>query len=451
MTEDTICAPATPPVNAALAIIRMSGPEVLRAVRTLFTNHEKIEPRRAVFGSIHEQGNVVDDVILTFYRAPNSFTGEDMAEICCHGNPLIMHRIIQLLGACGVRLAGAGEFTRRAFLNGKMGLTEAEAINHVIAARSSWEIETAVQQMHGSLREAIQRVRERVIELKADLETGIDFIEENIEAVDRGEALRQVAEIQGELETLLRRCVTGGRLSRGIDVVIAGKPNVGKSSILNSILNEERAIVSDLPGTTRDLIRESVQIGGIHINLTDTAGIGVPGDEVEQKGIELTRKNIATAGIVLFVLDAATGFREEDARILESINGRNCIPVINKIDLFPRREFDDIAGSLPHPPVLFSAKTGEGFRDLENAIASFLRESFIPHESPFIADLRIINLLEQAGRDMETVRDCVARDEAIEITAFEAQSLLNTLAEITGEITPDDVLDSIFSRFCIGK
>jgi tRNA modification GTPase len=451
MFDETICAPATPPVNSSLAIVRISGPGSLGAVQIIFNNQSKIENRKAVYGSIIDNGSIIDDVVLIYYRAPGSFTGEDMVEIFCHGNQFIVHRIIRLLNSMNIRLADPGEFSRRAFLNGKMGLTEAEAINHVISARSDWELDTAIRQMHGSLARIIMDIREHVIQLKADIETGIDFIEEKIEFISNDDAIVIARSINDLITGLRRRCMAGQRLSHGIDIVITGKPNVGKSSLLNLILNKERAIVSDIPGTTRDIIRESVQINGIHINLIDTAGIDTPSNEIEKMGIELTHKNIGTASIILFVLDASTGIKEQDHRIMENIRGKKTIFIINKIDAAGGDIVDDMSRQCEIPPVQISAKTGEGFKKLEDRIKEILKDECIESSQSFIADLRILNLLEDADKSVGNIIQILSDNEPAEIAAFEMQSLLDILGDITGEITPEDILNSIFSRFCIGK
>ena len=449
--EDTICAPATPPVNSTLGIIRISGPDSLRAVHSAFSHPARITARTAVFGTIIDNGKKIDDVILIYYPTPKSYTGEDMVEIICHGNQIIVHRILRLLLDKGLRIAEPGEFSRRSFLNGKIDLTEAEAINHVIRASSEWEVDTALKQMHGSLRDAINAIKENVTDLKGDIEAGIDFIDQEIEFISYDAARERAGHMYHLLDDLLGRCRLGERISHGIDIVITGKPNVGKSSMLNYILNQERAIVSDIPGTTRDIIKEPVQINGIQINLMDTAGINQSDDKIEQLGVELSRKKVQTASIILLVIDASTGIESADRKIIESVRDKKTVYIINKIDIADEKKIATIEKDLGRDVVHFSALKGTGLKDLEYKLADMLGSEFLDINNTFIADLRVINILEQAIQNIKTIIGLIEVKEPVEFIAFELQSLIDILSEITGEISPEDVLNSIFSKFCIGK
>lgn len=451
MLDDTICAPATSPVNSPLGVIRISGPGSLDIVRAVFSRPEKIKPGYAVYGTIIKGGEIIDDVVLVYYKAPRSFTGEDMADIFCHGNPIVMRNILNLAKENGARMAEPGEFSKRAFLNGKIGLTEAEAINHVITGRSEWEVSSALKQMHGSLRASVSEIRDNIILLKADIEAGIDFIEEDIEFVSYKEARGRLADIKKMIDDLRRRCRLGERMSHGIDLPIVGRPNVGKSSVLNLILNSERAIISDIPGTTRDLINEIVQFAGLRINLIDTAGIGVPGCEVEEKGITLSRSKIESSSVIIMVIDASSPVTEQDRIILGEIEKKRKVILANKIDLADAGRPAEIAEETGLPVVPFSARTGEGLDVLERRISAILRDEFADYENCFTADIRVVNLLEESLKNVRACDELLSREEPPEIVAVELQSLIDTLREITGEISPDDVLNSIFDRFCIGK
>ncbi len=451
MFQDTICAPATAPVNSSIAIIRISGPESYRTACSFFSAPEKITNRFAAYGSISENGLIIDDVILIYYKAPMSFTGEDMVEIFCHGNPLVVSKILMLLNRCSIRMAEPGEFSKRAFLNGKMDLTQAEAINSLINARSDWEVEASLSQMHGSLKRTVADLREFVMILKADIEAGIDFIDQDIEFVSYSSAVETLKGIKNSINDIYSRCRTGERVSRGIDVIFAGRPNVGKSSLLNLILNEERAIVSDIPGTTRDLIRETLQIEGVRINLTDTAGLGSPEDEIERQGVERSIKSISEASLVLVVVDAFEGITDEDRAIIDSLEKSRKIFILNKIDKVEKGTVEKIIQESGLDFIKVSAKTGSGFKALEKAIGEMIFKEFAGFKNSFIADARIISILEKARMGVEEVMALFKREELPEIIAFELSELMDTLSGITGEVSADDVLGSIFSRFCIGK
>ncbi|MFH0975045.1 MAG: tRNA uridine-5-carboxymethylaminomethyl(34) synthesis GTPase MnmE [Spirochaetota bacterium] len=449
MQEDTICASATPALNSPLSIIRISGPDTFRAVKSVFNRPDKIKHRYAVFGAIVCNDELIDDVVMTCYEAPGSFTGEDMAEISCHGNPIIVRKIIMLFNGLGVRLAEPGEFSKRAFLNGKIDLTEAEAINHIITARSSWEVSSAVKEMHGALRDIVNELRERIIKLKADIEAGIDFSEEDIELVSFQEALRELDKIKVYIADLHTRCRIGEKISHGIDVPIIGRPNVGKSSILNLILNRERAIVSDIPGTTRDLIGEIVQFAGMPVHLIDTAGITETDSHVERMGIELSRKKIESSPVIIFVIEANSEITKQDMEIFNSIKNKKHIVLANKIDVADEAAVNSISqfGAV----IPFSAKSGKGLPELENALSNILKNEFIDHENSFVADMRVIDILQRALLIIDDIRNLLLQEGPHEIIAFELQDLIDCLSEITGEISQDNILESIFSRFCIGK
>jgi tRNA modification GTPase len=410
-----------------------------------------MQPRLARYGSLVHDGEPVDDVIVVWYQSPQSYTGEDMAEIFCHGNPIIVQKVIMVLMGLGIRLAEPGEFTRRAFLNGKVDLTEAEAINHIITAKSEWEIETSLRQMHGSLRKAIGDIRNRIIEFKADIEAGIDFSEEDIDAVQPENMRLAAVQVRGMIEDLQGRCRTGQQLSHGIDITITGKPNVGKSSILNLLLNQERAIVSSIPGTTRDIIREPFQVCGMHVNLVDTAGIDSPGDEIERLGIEMSRRKIESSPFIIMVLDASARMNEADWTILEKTRDKKRIILINKADIARPGDISRMQREVGGEGIPFSALTGEGLGVLKDEISRRIKNEYVQIENSFIADLRVVALLDNAAAVSARILSLVEEREPVEIIAFELQSLMDLLAEITGEITPDEILDSIFGRFCIGK
>lgn len=451
--DDTICAVATPPVHSPIAIIRISGRESLPAAYSLFRMNKPAEiiPRHAYYGRINDGEKDIDDCILIYFKHPKSYTGDDIVEIFCHGNPIIVNKIIHCILSKNVRLAEPGEFTKRAFLNGKMDLTEAEAIHHIVSARSEWEIETAIQQKHGSLRTALNDIRQHIIELKGDVECAIDFSDEDIEILSTEKAKTAITQMVTALDDIINRCRTGETLSHGIDIAIVGKPNAGKSSFLNCVLNHERAIVSDTPGTTRDVIKESVSIRGIQCNLYDTAGIHGDATGIELLGIERTYKLIDNVSLVFFIIDAATGFSQEDAQILKRIGDVPFIIVINKSDITDQETVAGIQAVLKKKGVVFSAKTGFGIKELEDAVYSFIVSSYVNHKHSFVADIRIIKLLEQSKDYAREALNEINVQSPYEIVASALQGVIDSIGAVTGEISADDVLDSIFSRFCIGK
>ncbi len=451
MFEDTICAPASAPVNSPIAIIRISGSQSRDTAFSIFSAKSKAKDRHATYGSIVHEGKLIDDVVLIFYKGPGSFTGEDMVEIFCHGNPLIVSRIIKILLRKGVRMAEPGEFSKRAFLNGRIDLTNAEAINSLINAGSDVEIEASLKQMHGSLKDAVDILKDDVIMLRADIEANIDFTHEDIEFISYEEAQEKLLKVKEGVLGILRRCSIGARVSHGINVTFAGRPNVGKSSLLNLILNEERAIVSNIAGTTRDLIRESIQIAGVRVNLTDTAGLGTAGDEIEKIGIERSHRTIDDSALVLLVIDGSAGVTEEDLEIVKKTESKQRIFILNKSDLMTEESIEKISGEWGFDFVPMSAKTGRGFGDLENRISRFISSNFVDYENSFMADQRVLDLLEKASESVERTEALLKHNELPEIVAFELSELCDHLAGITGEIYPDDILGSIFSRFCIGK
>lgn len=449
-STDTICALSTGSVNAPLSVIRMSGPRALEIARFLFRPGDKISDRYSAYGSIYDHDVLLDDVILTAFHGPASFTGEDMVEISCHGNTLVVKRIMDLLFRNGCRMAEPGEFSKRSFINGKIDLTEAEAINHIITARSDWEIDTALRQMHGSFRDAVTELRKTIIHVKADLETGIDFTEEDIQFIENHELMEQLQETLSAIGEMKNRCSAGNRLARGLDLAIIGLPNVGKSSMLNMILNEERAIVSDIPGTTRDIIRESVILGGVPVNIIDTAGIGITSDQVEQLGIEQSYKKIESASLLLMVFDATRPLHDEEKELWNRLREKKVIPVINKIDRAEESYLEQVKEMVAQP-VLFSAKQGKGLQELEKEVQSRMGNELVSYQSTFIADMRVLDLLDRALGTTREALDSATQGDPPEIVASSLNELLATLGEITGQVSPDDVLDSIFSRFCIGK
>lgn len=452
MNFSTVCAPATPFLNSAIGVVRITGPDAFDTVR-LFRPERPIEARKARYGSLVFQGKRIDDVVYIPYKSPASYTGEDVIEIFCHGNPIIVREILSALNSIGIETAAPGEFTKRAFLNGKFDLTAAEAVHHIITARSSWEIETSLKQMHGAMKRLIDEIRAEVIELKADIEAVIDFPEEDIPFIENTEALSKAGLISEMLNELYERCRTGERAAGGINIIIAGKPNAGKSSLLNILLNRERAIVSEIPGTTRDIIKETIEINGVPVNIIDTAGLNDTEDKIEKIGVELSRKNIDAATVVIALFDPVQGFGGADFEILDKISDKPSLRVINKVDLVSEEVIEAFETYIGGGKGIcrISAKSGKGLSGLHKALSELLHGELSGLDESFLADERVIDLLSKSISCIREVERLISGGAGPEIVSFELQALIDNLCEITGEISPDDVLGSIFSRFCIGK
>ena len=449
--NDIICAPATPFVNSALAVIRVSGDGALNLFEKSFSSYSKVSHGKAVYGKLSSNGHVLDELILSYFESPASFTGEDTVELSCHGNPLIVKNIISFLLESGARMAEPGEFSRRAFMNGKMDLTEAESVNALICARSDWEIDAALSQMHGSLKNVINSLREKLILLKGDIESAIDFSTEQIEFISRADAVKQAGEVRDEIRDVLKRCSSGAKLSGGIDVPIVGKPNSGKSSLLNLILNSERAIVSNIPGTTRDMIKETVQFGGVHVNLYDTAGIRDADCEIEKIGIEKSRSILAKSDVSVIMLDALSGIDSFDEEILKITEDKKSVILLNKTDCAAPEAVASIKEKIGREVIDFSALTGYNFSEFHSRLSEAVKSNFSGCADSFIADMRVIKILEHSSVLSDNLVNSIESGNPEEIIAADAAELINSLSEITGIISPDDILNSIFGRFCIGK
>ncbi|MEI6032910.1 MAG: tRNA uridine-5-carboxymethylaminomethyl(34) synthesis GTPase MnmE [Verrucomicrobiae bacterium] len=435
---DTIAAVSTPPGEGAVALIRISGPQAGEILGKLFVPASGPPlPRRATFGRIVEAGALVDEVLVTVFHAPASCTGEDLVEIGCHGGILLAAHILEMVLRHGARAAEPGEFTQRAFLNGKLDLTRAEAVMDLISARTPLALRSAAEQLQGRIGEESEAIRAQILEAVAHLEAWIDFPEEGI-APDAG-LVTKVASAASRIEGLLATAESGRILREGVRVAIVGRPNAGKSSLLNRLLGMERAIVSPVPGTTRDTIEESACLRGILFRLTDTAGIRETSDPVEIEGVARARRTIALADLVLHVFDAAEDFREPGL-------GASEILVANKVDLLPE------GFPLPAAALRVSSKTGDGFPELVDAM---VRETCGQHlsagQSLVAVSARHKTLLESAAASLGAAVVLLQAGEPLELPAIELRSALDAVGRITGSADTEEILGEIFSRFCIGK
>ncbi|MCX6968849.1 MAG: tRNA uridine-5-carboxymethylaminomethyl(34) synthesis GTPase MnmE [Verrucomicrobia bacterium] len=438
MIEDTIAAVSTPPGEGAVALIRITGPDATAILGRIF--HPKIPaPRRATHGQIVEDGVVVDQVLVTLFQNPASYTGEDMVEIGCHGGILLAAHILEIVLRNGARAAEPGEFTQRAFLNGKLDLTQAEAVMDLISAKTPLAMRAAAEQLQGRLGDEVSGIRADILETVAHLEAWIDFPEEGIDPATGTLLLEKISSGIARIERLLSTAESGRVLREGVRVAIVGRPNVGKSSLLNRLLGMERAIVSPVPGTTRDTIEESACLRGILFRLTDTAGLRETGDPVEREGVDRALRIIEQADLVLHILDASVEINEPELREREVL-------VANKCDLIP-------AGAhLPDNVVRVSAKSGEGFPEL---VGAMIRETCGQHlssgQSLAAVNARHKTLLESAAASLRAAATLVGAAEPPELPAIELRTALESVGQIIGTADTEEILGEIFGRFCIGK
>lgn len=458
--EDTIAAIATPPGVGGIGIIRVSGPKSKEIARFLFRPSKPFDEFRThhlYHGDIvlPETGLAIDEVLLSLMMKPHSYTGEDIVEINCHGGSVILQMVLTEIIRAGARLAEPGEFTKRAFLNNRIDLSQAEAIFDMIMAKTETGLELAVCQFKGNLAGKIVTIHSAIIDILAMLETSIDFSDEDVEVMDPLETADILQSIVHDLHTLMSTYQEGKIYRDGISAVIAGRPNVGKSSLLNRLLGEKRAIVTPIPGTTRDFIEETLNIEGIPVRLTDTAGIRKPENLIEKEGIHLVREKLSAADIVIVILDGSKALVNEDIKIIKENLKKKLLLVINKMDL-PRILNDkELKHFLPDevpPPLWISAKYGNGITELKDSIHTLTLTRSVDHPSaPIITNIRHKTALEKTSILLSKARDGILKGISPEFAAFDVREALNCLGEITGKTLNEEVLDRIFSTFCIGK
>jgi tRNA modification GTPase len=453
-SADTIVALATPPGRGAIGVVRLSGPEAHSIALTLLGRHRPLEPRRVTLARIREAGSqdaggrTLDHVLATWFAAPHSFTAEDVVEISAHGSPVLVRRIIELAMAQGARLAEPGEFTFRAHLHGRVDLVQAEAVADLVDAVTPLQARTAMDQLEGTLTRAIGALDADLFDLAARLEASLDFPDEGFHFITPEETAAALARVQEALDALLRDGRAGRLIREGATVVLAGRPNAGKSSLFNALVGSARAIVTPLPGTTRDLLTERVDIDGIAVTLVDTAGLGEPGDPIEVEGMARARQAVEIARLTLVILDGSQRLDEADRALLTG--AKNCVAVITKSDL-PRRWSPDRLGVTPEPPVDVSAITGAGIDELRRAIVRALTARDDWREPPAITNTRHLSLVQAARAAVHTAIESVTQGAPEELALAELGRAREALEEITGRRTADDLLQHVFSRFCVGK
>jgi len=463
--DDTIVAIATPPGRGGIGVIRLAGPEAKKIALPLLRLKHDLEPGRAVFGELIEPGNArvgtaapgcpaeqssavserIDEVVVTYFAKPYSYTTDDIIEISAHGSPVVLRHIVELALARGARLAEPGEFTMRAFLNGRIDLTQAEAVRDLIDSQTLYQAKVAAQQLEGALSHRLQPIKQKLVELIATLEAGVDFAEDDVSVLPGDQVLKRIETVRTPLEELARSFAYGKIVHEGLTLAIVGRPNVGKSSLFNRLVERERAIVTATPGTTRDLVTETVALGGIPVKLIDTAGIRRALDEAESIGIRKSLETIADADLVLIVRDSSQPVTPEDEELLKPVTGHPSILIENKCDL---------AASASTPPgtVRTSALTGEGIPELRNEILRHIGgETGAQAETGFLTNVRHQSRVRESITGLETAQAAVGNKVPHEMLLLDLYNALRPLDEITGATTNNDILNLIFSTFCIGK
>jgi tRNA modification GTPase len=465
--DDTIVAIATPPGRGGIGVVRLAGPESKKIALPMLRLKHDLDPGRAIFGELVEPADAdmgtglrpvqaeqssagrIDEVVVTYFAKPHSYTTDDIVEISAHGSPVILRHIVELAMARGARLAEPGEFTMRAFLNGRIDLTQAEAVRDLIDSQTLYQAKIAAQQLEGALSRRLQPIKQKLVELIATLEAGIDFAEDDISVLPADQILQRIATVSAPLEDLAASFAYGKIVHEGLTLAIVGRPNVGKSSLFNCLVERERAIVTATPGTTRDLVSETVAIGGIPVRLVDTAGIRRALDEAESIGIRKSMEALADADLVLVVLDASRPLADEDDELLRQVAGRPAIAVENKSDILSC-EFSVLSSPLPR--VRTSATTQEGIPELRNEILRHVAgETGVQAETGFLTNLRHQERVRESLTALAAAGAATGNKVPHEMLLLDLYNALRPLDEITGATTTDDILNLIFSTFCIGK
>ena len=451
-TGDTIVALATPKGTGAIAVVRLSGKDAVSLTANFFSGNKDLQqaaPNTVHYGKIHdESGNIIDEVLVSIFKAPKSYTGEDVVEISCHASPYIIRELLRLFIANGARPAKEGEFTMRAFLNGKMDLSQAEAVADLITSKTKLTHDIALKQMKGGFSSEIKILREKLLEFMSLIELELDFSEEDVEFADRDQLRMLVKDILTKIEKLKKSFELGNVLKNGVPVVITGRPNAGKSTLLNALLNDDRAIVSEIAGTTRDTIEEELNIDGILFRFIDTAGIRKAKDKIESLGIEKTMEKIQKAALVVYIYDITAQSGKEVKEDLASLNIPQDTPVLtvaNKIDKF-EGEFIPAEGE-----IALSAKNKYNLENLKSAIYHSVINNELDTGDTIVTNERHYHLLSKAYEVLGNV--LAGLDEAIpgDLLALDIRQANIYLGEITGTISTDDILGNIFGKFCIGK
>lgn len=455
--EDTIAAIATAPGEGGIGIIRISGEESKSVLDKIFipANPSSLQNRKMSYGNIVDplSNKVIDEVLCVYMKGPKTYTVEDVVEINCHGGMVPLRKTLELVLANGARMAEPGEFTKRAFLNGRLDLSQAEAVIDVIKAKTDKTFDVALNQLEGIFSECIREIRNKLVDILVNLTVNIDYPDEDIEEITYEKLSFDLNEVLSEIENLLSSADTGRIMRDGLSVAIIGKPNVGKSSLMNSLLKETRAIVTEIPGTTRDTIEEHISIKGIPVRLTDTAGIRETDDIIEKIGIEKSKESFNQADLVIFILDSSRNLEHEDMEIMELINPDKTVILLNKIDLNQILKKDDILLKNPGFTIIeTSMKNQMGISEIENKIVDLVYGGKVSQNNNLmVTNVRHKDILEKSRKSLDDAINMVKMQEALEFIEIDVNSAYESLGEIIGETVQDDIINEVFARFCLGK
>ena len=457
MYDDTIAAVATAMGAGGIGIIRISGGEALSISEKIFHSAVKkpLENRRLTYGFVKDNftGEKIDEVMAVYMKAPHSYTAEDVVEIQCHGSIVSLRKILALVLKNGARLAEPGEFTKRAFLNGRLDLSQAEAVIDLVRAKSDKTFDVALSQLEGSFSKKIKEIRSDLVDILVNITVNIDYPDEDIEVITYENLISGLGNVKAKVDSLLATADTGRILREGLNIAIIGKPNVGKSSLMNALLRETRAIVTEIPGTTRDTIEEALTIRNIPVKLTDTAGIRHTDDVIEKIGIEKSKESFNKADLVIFMVDNSRPLDDEDREIIEYIGDRKVLAVINKTDLENRLDISEIKRKLPNGIFIETSMAREdGISRIEDEIENLVYGGKVKqNDSMMVTNVRHKALLEEASSALRDAASMAGAGEALEFLEIDVNRAYEALGEIIGEAVNEDIINEVFARFCLGK
>ncbi|MFC7063039.1 tRNA uridine-5-carboxymethylaminomethyl(34) synthesis GTPase MnmE [Halobacillus seohaensis] len=458
MEMDTITAISTPMGEGAIAIVRLSGPEAVSIATSLFKgkNLTQVDSHTMHYGKLMDPQTeeIAEEVMISVMRAPKTFTREDVVEINCHGGLVSVNRVLEIALAAGARLAEPGEFTKRAFMNGRIDLSQAEAVMDLIRAKTDRAMNVALKQMDGRLSNLIQELRQKLLETLAHVEVNIDYPEyDDVEEMSNDMMRQKTKEVQEEVDKLLETARQGKILREGLGTAIIGRPNVGKSSLMNALVHENKAIVTEVPGTTRDVIEEYVNVRGVPLRLIDTAGIRETEDIVERIGVERSRQVLQEADLILLVLNYGDELTEEDKKLFEAVHDMNIIVIVNKTDLEPKLDIDEVKRlTADHPVITTALIREEGIDQLENAISNtFFEGDLDTGDMTYVSNVRHVQLLKEANQALEDAKNGMDMGVPIDVVQIDVTRTWELLGEIIGDAVHESLIDQLFSQFCLGK